>query len=43
MKHFTKILALTVLLLVLSSTAFAGDGKSEVDVKESTIASLMEG
>ena len=43
MKHFTKFLALTVLLLVLSCPAFAGDGKSEVDVKESTIASLMEG
>jgi len=43
MKHFTKILALTVFLLVLSSTAYAGDGKSEVVVKESTIASLMEG
>jgi hypothetical protein len=43
MKHFTKILALTVLLVVLSSTAFAADDKSEVDVKESTIASLMEG
>jgi hypothetical protein len=43
MKHFTRILALTVFLLVLSSTIFAGDGKSEVVVKESTIASLMEG
>ena len=43
MKHFTKFLALTVLFLVLSSTTFAGDGKSEVNVKESTIASLMEG
>jgi hypothetical protein len=43
MKHFTKFLALTVLLLVLSCTAFAGDDKSEADVKESTIASLMEG
>jgi len=43
MKHFTKFLALTVLLLVLSCTAFAGDGKSEMNVKESTIASLMEG
>jgi hypothetical protein len=43
MKHFTKFLALSVLLLVLSSTAFAADDKSEVDVKESTIASLMEG
>jgi hypothetical protein len=43
MKHFTKFLALTVFLLALSSTSFAGDGKLEVDVKESTIASLMEG
>ncbi len=43
MKHFTKFLALTVLLLVLSCTTFAGDDKSEADVKESTIASLMEG
>ena len=43
MKHFTKFLALTLLLLVLSSTTFAGDGKSEVNVKESTIASLMNG
>ncbi len=43
MKHFINFLALTVLLLVLSSTAFAGDDKSEADVKESTIASLMEG
>ncbi len=43
MKHFTRILALTVFLLLLSSTAFAGDGNSEVAVKESTIASLMEG
>jgi len=43
MKHFTIILALTVLLLVLSNTTFAGDGKSEVDAKESTIASLLEG
>ena len=43
MTHFTKFLALTVLFLVLSSTTFAGDGKSEVDVKESTIASLLEG
>ncbi len=43
MKHFAKFLVLTVFLLVLSSTAFAGDGKLEVAVKESTIASLMEG
>ena len=43
MKHFTKFLALTLLLLVLSSTTFAIDDKSEADVKESTIASLMEG
>jgi hypothetical protein len=43
MKYFTRILTLMVLLLVLSSTTFAGDGKSEVDVKESTIASLLEG
>ncbi len=43
MKHFTKFLALTVLLLVLSCTAFAGDDKSGADVKESSIASLMEG
>ena len=43
MKHFTKFLALTVLLVVLSSTAFAADDKSEADVKKSTIASLMEG
>ncbi|MCH7965026.1 MAG: hypothetical protein IH852_13935 [Bacteroidetes bacterium] len=43
MKHFTRILALTLLLLLLSSTTFAGDSKSEVDVKESTIASLLEG
>ena len=43
MKHFTRILALTVFLLVLSSTIFAGDGKSEVVVKESSIASLLEG
>ena len=43
MNHFTKILALTVLIAVLSSTSFAGDGLSEVDMKESTIASLLEG
>jgi hypothetical protein len=43
MNHFTRILTLMVLVLVLSSTTFAGDGKSEVDVKESTIASLLEG
>jgi hypothetical protein len=43
MKHFTRILALTGLLFVLSGTTFAGDGKSEVDVKESSIASLLEG
>lgn len=43
MKHFTRILALTLLLLLLSSTTFAGNSKSEVDVKESTIASLLEG
>ena len=43
MNNFAKFLVLTVFLLVLSSTAFAGDGKSEVAVKESTIASLMEG
>jgi len=43
MKYFTNFFAITVLMLVLSSTIFAGDGKSEVDVKESTIASLMEG
>ena len=43
MKHFTRILALTVLILVLASTSFAGGSKSEVDVKESTIASLLEG
>ena len=43
MKHFTKFLALTVLLFVLSSTAVAADDNSEADVKESTIASLMEG
>ena len=43
MKHFTGILVLTVLFLVLSSTTFAGDGNSEVVVKESTIASLLEG
>lgn len=43
MKHFTIILALTVLLFMLSNTTFAGDSKSEVDVKESTIASLLEG
>ena len=43
MKHFTRILALTVLILVLASTSFASDSKSEVDVKESTIASLLEG
>ena len=42
MKHFTIILALTVLLFMLSNTTFAGDSKSEVDVKESTIASLLE-
>ena len=36
-------LALTVLLLVLSSTTFAGDDKSDADVKENTIASLLEG
>lgn len=43
MKHFTGILVLTVLFLVLSSTTFAGDGNSEAVVKESTIASLLEG
>ena len=43
MNNFAKFLVLMVFLLVLSSTAFAGDGKSEVAVKESTIASLMEG
>ena len=43
MKHFTRILALTVFLLVLSGTTFAGDGKSDVDVKESSIASLLAG
>ena len=43
MKHFTKFLVLTIFLLVLSSTTFAGDGKSEANDKESTIASLMEG
>ena len=43
MKHFTRILALTVLILVLASTSFASDSKSAVDVKESTIASLLEG
>lgn len=43
MKHFTRILALAVLILVLSKATFAGDGKSEVNVNESTIASLLEG
>ncbi len=43
MKNFTGILVLTVLFLVLSSTTFAGDGNSEAVVKESTIASLLEG
>jgi len=43
MKHFTGILVLTTFLLGLSSTTFAGDGKSEMVVKESTIASLLEG
>ena len=43
MKHFTGILVLTVFFLVISSTTFAGDGNSEVVVKESTIASLLEG
>jgi len=42
-KSFLRFFVLTVLLLVLSSTTFAGDGKSESDVKESTIASLLEG
>ncbi len=43
MKSFLRFFALTVLLIALSSTAFAGDGKSETDVKESTIASLLVG
>ncbi len=43
MKSFIRFFVLTVLLLVLSSTTFAGDGKLEGDVKESTIASLLEG
>lgn len=43
MKHFTRILTFMVFLLVLSNTTFAGDGKSDVDVRESTIASLLEG
>jgi len=43
MKYFAKILVLMAFLLVLSSTTFAGDGKSEVGVKESSIASLLEG
>ncbi len=41
MKNLFLILA--VLLLVFSSTTFAGDDKSEANVKESTIASLLEG
>ena len=36
-------LPLTVVLLMLSSITFAGDGKSDADVKESTIASLLDG
>jgi len=43
MKSFLKFIVLTVLLLVLSSTTFAGNGKSKTDVKESTIGSLLEG
>ena len=43
MKHFTRFLALISFLLVLSGTTFAGDGKSDVDVKESSIASLLAG
>jgi hypothetical protein len=43
MKHFTGILAFTVFLFVLSSTTLAGDSKPDADVKESTIASLLEG
>jgi len=43
MKHFTRILTFMVFLLVLSNTTFAGDSKSDVDVRESTIASLLEG
>jgi len=43
MKHFTGILAFTFFLLVLSSTTLAGVSKPDVEVKESTIASLLEG
>lgn len=42
MKSFLRFFVLTVLLLVLSSTTFAGNGKSKTDVKESTIGSLLE-
>ena len=43
MKHFTRIFTLLTFLLVLSGTTFAGDGKPDIVVKESTIASLLEG
>lgn len=43
MKHFTRIFALMAFLLVLSSTTFAGEGKSDIVVTESTIASLLDG
>jgi HEAT repeats len=43
MKHFTKIFVLTVFIILVSTSAFAGEKEAEVTLSERTIVSLLIG